>query len=767
MLYLSVQPAEPYFLWQLEIQLENFRQIGINADNIHVILGYNPEMDRPTIFDHLDRENLATFFYYPYDFSQKCYVSSIRPVLLEKHFKAVPDLYNQTIFYHDSDIVFRERIDEMRFKNDNIWYLSDTRSYLAADYLLKFGEQFFKDLCALVDISPKLVFNNISNTGGAQYILKNVDSSFWQDVFVDGEKIFSFIEQYNDTIRDTPKIQSWCADMWAILWNAWKRNIETRIDEELDFCWPREHISRWHSTKILHNSGICYQDRRDYFCKLLYKNNFPYYVDFSKINPKSCSSIFVSKIKQVQSAQNRIGLSELTIIFHEKELDQEYLSNYLRYIFKNFKVKIVLVKPTFSHRSYSDILDEFADLRVVESTIISQIIIQEVFTSFFLYLDTRILVTATGLLESYKYITHRPNDFVRPYDNVDDFEMVNREDFYHLLEIKTSKSTEQSIKNNFAAECYMMSKSRYVKSGGENLEWSYYLHNGFNLERESRIRFLGDEIHFVNAPSYMKKDLEKSSYHFNMGGAGVKERYYDRIKNGSKHVLLKELKILDYSNPAIANPVLYDQNEPFSIYIFNFTGASYSLDNIKDEFMDKSNFKLVFHPKLNSNRHTELWNTFISYIKKHNFRKQPFFIIADEGMSFSQNYQETQFLHIINQMLSFNLDYVSTGTSGGFKKVRRLSEHLIWVDKCLSIQMVVLSEDFCNKILNHKFVEGKAIDLQLSELTRLKCVAIPFFSTSSKKSRCTDGNQFKYYPNERDMDFINAENYISYEVNNP
>jgi hypothetical protein len=43
MIYLSAQPDDYYFLWQLKLQLFNFNRLGIRPNNIHVLIGYNKE----------------------------------------------------------------------------------------------------------------------------------------------------------------------------------------------------------------------------------------------------------------------------------------------------------------------------------------------------------------------------------------------------------------------------------------------------------------------------------------------------------------------------------------------------------------------------------------------------------------------------------------------------------------------------------------------------------------------------------------------------
>jgi len=44
MIYISAQPDSIYFIWQLEIQLRNFRTRGIERQNIHVLIGYDERM---------------------------------------------------------------------------------------------------------------------------------------------------------------------------------------------------------------------------------------------------------------------------------------------------------------------------------------------------------------------------------------------------------------------------------------------------------------------------------------------------------------------------------------------------------------------------------------------------------------------------------------------------------------------------------------------------------------------------------------------------
>jgi len=41
MIYLSVQPDQPYFHWQVEVYINNFKSVGINPNKIEVIFMCN------------------------------------------------------------------------------------------------------------------------------------------------------------------------------------------------------------------------------------------------------------------------------------------------------------------------------------------------------------------------------------------------------------------------------------------------------------------------------------------------------------------------------------------------------------------------------------------------------------------------------------------------------------------------------------------------------------------------------------------------------
>lgn len=291
MIFLSVCPDDLYFYWQLRVQLYNFRRLGFTQK--YVILLYIPPDRCHTpnkIFDKLveDFEGIEIHRYF--DEKGEClrfikhfnYVSLLRPWTAKKHFSSHPELSEKAIFYIDQDIVFTKYLDFTPFLKDEVNYLSWTGdkpsnyNYLNGDYFDKqlvnldpskierFNQA--KPLDKLVEtcgLSLDILREKNSATGGAQYLLKNINANFWGDVFDYCLLIKSKLEQINEIYfsGETPKdrqnngFQAWCADMWAVLWNIWKREKETACPDELNFAWQTDDIKKWEICNIYHHAG--------------------------------------------------------------------------------------------------------------------------------------------------------------------------------------------------------------------------------------------------------------------------------------------------------------------------------------------------------------------------------------------------------------------------------------------------------------------------------------------------------------------------------
>lgn len=296
MKYISVQPGTIYYAWQVEVMLYNFEKMGVTLSDVQVLFSTNQGISREAInLMYAYTKKGVEFFFYADKRDKPFYVSSIRPNVLSQHFSNFPELEQETIFYHDCDIVFTKPIDWLKVKRvkDNRWIGSDTRGYIGYEYIKSKGEKVLLEMCRIMQLDPALVWNNDNGVIGAQYLMKGLTSEFWHRVERDSEFLYVRISALNDEIlnkKDTPvdydPLQIWCADMWALLWGAWRKGVITEVDKDFEFCWATTKTKSLTTKEaftefnIMHNAGVTESDEGLFF-KGNYINSLPYHLDLS------------------------------------------------------------------------------------------------------------------------------------------------------------------------------------------------------------------------------------------------------------------------------------------------------------------------------------------------------------------------------------------------------------------------------------------------------------------------------------------------------
>ena len=273
--FIACQPDDIYYTWQVHTWLESLRNIG-HSDKA-IVLVFTP-MDRIKNDKWQEIADLypeAEFFFYKDDDGISklinMYVSVLRPYTLMKYFQANPDMVNKAIFYCDCDVVFTDKFDISKYVDDDVCYLSDTNSYINATYFdskikdVKEDklEEYKKtdvlsEVTSLIGINREICEKNNLHSGGAQYLLKGIGASFWEKCIGDCIMIRQYLQNVNRQFfeNENKGYQSWCADMWAVLWNLWLREKETLVIPEMNFAWSTDNIKKLDSVSILHNAGI-------------------------------------------------------------------------------------------------------------------------------------------------------------------------------------------------------------------------------------------------------------------------------------------------------------------------------------------------------------------------------------------------------------------------------------------------------------------------------------------------------------------------------
>lgn len=278
MKYLCAQPATKYYAWQIDVMLYSFKEQGVALDNCHVVCAKHGEVD-----DHfnvmINKYPGVTFAFYEDTRLDRRYISSIRPHIIQKHYEANPTLFTDSVFYHDCDIALVKPLAEEKLERDDVCYVSDTISYIGYDYILSKGRDVLDKMLSIMAIDEETVKKNQWHSGGAQYVIKNVDKYYWMDVERDSNRLFAEVTELNNQKKAVDpahhELQIWCSDMWAVLWNLWKRGKHTMVVPEMDFTWSTSSVTTWGEHAIYHNAGVVGEAKDRQFFKAEFMEEFP------------------------------------------------------------------------------------------------------------------------------------------------------------------------------------------------------------------------------------------------------------------------------------------------------------------------------------------------------------------------------------------------------------------------------------------------------------------------------------------------------------
>lgn len=304
---MSAQPDVPYFHWQVEVMIHNFIKHGINPNWIEILWAIDKGQNQsPELLELREKYPHVRFFnYYKTVNNNYGYIPILRPDIIEQHFRKYPNLRGEVIFYHDSDIIFRKLPDFDSLHDDMYWYLSDTVSYIGANYIKSKSEELFIDLCTIAQVDDNLVLENQKNSGGAQHLMKGVNAEYWKRVKETALFLYKFMAEREEAERKTLNeeelksynpIQKWTADMWSVFWTALDMGVNVRLSDELSFSWGSSSLDEYNQHNIMHNAGVTSSNEGRLFYKGEFINKNPFDHDFSKMDKNSASWKYVEAI---------------------------------------------------------------------------------------------------------------------------------------------------------------------------------------------------------------------------------------------------------------------------------------------------------------------------------------------------------------------------------------------------------------------------------------------------------------------------------------
>ena len=292
MKYIIATSDSKYYRWQMLVQIHNFKEMGMLDDLIYVVAKTGKIKSK--YLGYIEKETGVEIHTYKDERKSKNYTSSIRPNIMKRFIDDHPE-HGNCFFYLDPDVLFTEKPEYYgSIVNNDVWYLSDTKSYLDSRYIKSKSEKLFHEMCDIVGVTPDVVEVNDREAGGAQYIMKNTNFEFWDKVERDSEALYVHMDRTSNEYKPNDPIQKWTADMWAVLWNAWYFGHRTKIWNELSFNWATTKIKNLDDHKIFHNAGVFDQDHL--FNKVKYVDENPFDGDYSYVSEEYCSKYYVDNI---------------------------------------------------------------------------------------------------------------------------------------------------------------------------------------------------------------------------------------------------------------------------------------------------------------------------------------------------------------------------------------------------------------------------------------------------------------------------------------
>jgi hypothetical protein len=293
-------PDSPYYLWQVLVQIMNFRKMGYEQDAVYPVSYFQGKPSALLMRLVNSPDIKAKFHLYPAEERKdRSYSAANKPWLMGKFFEQFPEetgVFN----YLDPDVVFTNAMDFEPFIHDDKWYGSSTKSYTAITYIKSKSEQLLTDLCNIAEVSVESVEANDHNSIGAQYFIKNCAADFWFDI---ARKSTVGFKHMNDTAKiykkpeDPYPIQAWASEMYFTQYEMIKRGIEPVASELMKFSGANHHISDWEAKPYFHNAMVPKENGRD-FCKITYQTS-PFRKNIV-VSDQSISCKYVELIKETE-----------------------------------------------------------------------------------------------------------------------------------------------------------------------------------------------------------------------------------------------------------------------------------------------------------------------------------------------------------------------------------------------------------------------------------------------------------------------------------
>lgn len=312
MRYIMCQTNVTKFSWQLEVAITNLTSLGVSPKDIFVILIDAPDGDIATEARIKTKYNVNTYQYAPdyFNWDKYHYIPYVKPWGLYRFFTDHPEDIPYTYMYQDSDVIYRELVDESKLHiNAKNWIGSETGSYTGLSYIESKGKELVKLMADQVGVRESTIRDLGDSVPGAQIIFNSPDPEWFKQSSLKAQELYEYLSaiepEYQHRYAEEGKpdeypIQKWTAQMWTDVWIPANNGVNFTTSPELDFCFATDDMETMLKRKIYHDAGVT-SNKEDMFFKGQYdQGKTPFGEDFSFVNKDKASYFYIKAIEKVQ-----------------------------------------------------------------------------------------------------------------------------------------------------------------------------------------------------------------------------------------------------------------------------------------------------------------------------------------------------------------------------------------------------------------------------------------------------------------------------------
>lgn len=164
-------------------------------------------------------------------------------------------------------------------------------------------------------------------------------------------------------------------------------------------------------------------------------------------------------------------------------------------------------------------------------------------------------------------------------------------------------------------------------------------------------------------------------------------------------------------------------------YIINLKKRTERLHHVKNEFRDKTEFKLnIIEAVEDTIGAAGLWKSMVKIVNIALENQEDIILICEDDHHFTEHYSKEFLFKNIIEANEQGADILCGGISGGFNYALPLTKNRFWVDGYWCNQFIIIYSKFFQTVLDTEFDVKKKVDQTLSRLSPNKMVIYPFIS---------------------------------------